>query len=233
MTTQTIPQPHAPLRPGDMVAGRFLVERVLGEGGQGQVVHAINQLTHGEFALKVMSAEAFADPKQRARVFTEAKAAQIVASDVFVKIFDMLEHNGLPVLVCEYVPGLTLTKEIELRGAMTTQRAARILREIALGIDQAHRRGFVHRDLKPDNVMLRADDRPKVLDFGIVKNLNETNGLRTQEGLAFGTPAFMSPQQARGEQLDGRSDIYSLGGVLFFMVTGRMPFQSRSRDDHR
>jgi len=232
MTTHSIPNAHAPLRPGDIVAGRFLVERILGEGGQGQVVHAVNQLTSGEFALKVMSAEAFADPKQRSRVFTEAKAAQIVANEVFVKIFDMVEHNGVPVLVCEYVAGLTLTKEIELRGPMTTQRAARVLREVALGVDQAHRRGFVHRDLKPDNIMLKADDRPKVLDFGIVKNLNDTGGLRTQEGLAFGTPAFMSPQQARGEQLDGRSDIYSLGAVLFYMVTGRMPFEKATAMDY-
>jgi len=231
MTTQSIPEWTGRLLQGDLVAGRFLVSTILGEGGQGQVVLAVNQRTQMEFALKVMSAAAHADPKQLARIFTEASASKLVDSDVFVKIYDMIEHNGLPVLVSEYVPGLTLTKDIELRGPMTVSRAAKIARQVALGLNQAQRKGFIHRDIKPDNIMVTSEDRAKVLDFGIAKNLNDSTGLKTQEGLAFGTPAFMSPQQARGEQLDGRTDLYSLGGVLFCMVTGRMPFMGKTAMD--
>jgi serine/threonine protein kinase len=212
--------------------GQFKITALLGEGGMGCVYLAEHALIGRKSAVKVLG-EAVADNEEAAaRFFNEARAVAALRHPNIVDVTDFGSFEGQPYIVMEYLEGETLQARLERDRAMNDAAAARIALQVAAAAGAAHAQGLVHRDLKPANIFLRqhADypDFVKVLDFGIAKMLGadaESNSYQTQAGAMLGTPAYMSPEQCLGEAtLDHRSDIYSLGVVLYSMITGRLPF---------
>jgi serine/threonine-protein kinase len=214
--------------------GNYVVTRKLGEGGMGAVYVAEHPKLGRHVAIKVLLPDLSQRQDVVARFFQEARAASEIKNE---HIIDVLDFGQLPdgpfYLVMELVDGAQL-KDVLARGALPIPRALRIALGIGRALAAAHRRAIVHRDLKPDNVMLL--DRPdhelgpdfvKVLDFGIAKLLSNdqvVKDVKTKTGALIGTPAYMSPEQARGTRVDHRSDIYSLGVILYQMVSGQLPF---------
>jgi serine/threonine protein kinase len=188
-------------------------------------------------ALKILPPGVAANPELRRRFLQEAKAASALNHPHIVTLYDVGRENGVDFLVMEYVPGNTLDKLIP-RGGLALTTALRYAIEIADAFAKAHAAGIVHRDLKPGNVMVTDDSAVKVLDFGIAKltktlesGAPATTAATTTatEGLILGTAAYMSPEQVEGKKVDGRSDIFSFGALLYEMVTGRRAFQGDSK----
>lgn len=218
---------------GRMLDGKYLIEAQLGEGGMGRVYRARHEMLDRTVAVKVLNEEMRADSRTAERFRREAQAAARLEHPNAVTIHDFgVTDEGNAYLVMELLKGSSL-REILLRsGRLTLDRTAEVIEQVGSAIDRAHQAGIVHRDLKPDNIMVeaRADGTysAKVLDFGIakLKDRAETASNLTATGTVLGTVAYMSPEQCRGTEIDGRSDIYSLGVVLYEMVTGRVPFSS-------
>ncbi len=220
--------------------GSFKALARLGEGSMGEVYLAEHQRIARRAAIKVLSPERTRDADAVRRLFVEARAASMIRHPGIVEIYDCDVHrNGRAYIVMEYLEGETLAKRLERAGAFTWPVACRIARRVSDAIGAAHRAGIVHRDVKPDNVLLLSDaDWPtasdvKVLDFGLAKLLagNFVGVAGTVEGSLVGSPTYMSPEQCRGEPADHRCDIYALGCVLFELVAGRPPFiDTRVRD---
>jgi len=205
----------------------------LGEGGTGRVFRAEHTPIGRTVAIKVLNAEAAGDPDVLARFFMEARIVNEIHHPNIVEVTDFGTSTGRPFIVMEYLQGQTLTMRLEQDGALPEPTAIRIAQQIASALRAVHERGFVHRDLKADNIFLSNHlgypDFVKVLDFGIAKFLGRDGSQRhhTQTGTVMGTPAYMSPEQCLGDvALDLRTDVYSLGVVLFQMVTGLLPFQA-------
>jgi tRNA A-37 threonylcarbamoyl transferase component Bud32 len=227
------PAPEQEDRVGQTL-GHFEIARRLGAGGMGVVYAARDRKLHRKVALKVMSAALFADEERRRRFLREARSAASVAHPNIVTVFDVGEDGGAPFIAMEYVEGQSLRTILSERGGhVEIGEALRIGREIARGLGKAHAAGVVHRDIKPENVMVDADGAVKVLDFGIAKVLSAdgaeasghgTTSLATLEGHIVGTPSYMSPEQAEGRPIDARTDIFSLGIVLYEMISGVRPF---------
>jgi serine/threonine protein kinase len=179
-------------------------------------------------ALKVMLPEYSSNRPVRERFLREARAAAQVRSDHVVTIFDVGEEQGIPYIAMEYLQGCTLAHYLDTRGELTVGQAIRIGGESALGLAAAHAKGLVHRDIKPTNLWLEAPrGRVKLLDFGLARQ-EKAGAEITQTGFVVGTPSFMSPEQARAQRVDVRSDLFSLGSVLYRMCSGRLPFQGDS-----
>ena len=213
---------------GTVVDGRFHVLSVLGQGGMGAVYRAVQTSVEREVALKVISGEV--TDQAVARFMREARTTSALSSVNTVTLLDFgTTPDGLLYLAMELLEGMGLDALLRAHGRLPWRRALRIAGQVALSLEEAHARGIVHRDLKPSNVFLvRMGDDPdfvKVLDFGIAKleGLNATTDL-TASGNVLGTPTYMSPEQARAEPVDGRSDLYSLGVILYQMLAGRPPF---------
>jgi len=216
---------------GQTVDGRYVIEAVLGEGGMGRVYRARHQVLGRPFALKVLRRDLVRDPQLAERFLHEARAVAAVVHPNVVKITDYgVLSSEQPYFVMPLLTGMPLGRLIHERGHLTTLEARLFAREIARGLGAAHRASVIHRDLKPDNVFLTHLDQPQprvvLLDFGLAKLLG---GRRlTQEGVVFGTPQYMSPEQISGEPIDHRVDVYALGIVLFEMLQGRPPFEADS-----
>ena len=211
--------------------GKYALLREIGAGASGKVYEA-EHLVVGKFvAIKVMNRELFADPAHRDQFVSEARAAARIAHVNVVDIHDLgLTPDGVPYLVMELLRGETLEDIIETRGALPPQYACELMLQVLAALSAAHTQGFLHCDLKPANVMIThpRPDRPhvKVLDFGIARRMFEADGsLPRGDG---GTPMFMSPEQARGEAVDARSDIYSASAMLYAMLAGQDPFGGNS-----
>jgi len=216
-----------PLRPGTKV-GVYRVERVLGEGAMGWVYAATHESLGREVAIKALKPKAKADPSMVERFLAEARAVNIIRHENIVECTDTLSEAGDAFVVMELLDGVTL-REATARGALPPGRAVRIAIQIARAIGAAHDKDIVHRDLKPENVFLihRGDnpDYVKVLDFGIARLRPELGYVTaTQTGALLGTPAYMSPEQVRGERATAASDIYALGIILFELIAGQLPF---------
>ncbi len=216
---------------GQLLAGRYRVIRKLGEGAMGQVYLAEHLRMGRTCAIKVMSSALLANAAAIARFDREASNASRISHPGVVSVYDFGEANdGIVFLAMEYVDGVPLTKLLEEQRALPVDRALRIARQIAGALSAAHELGIVHRDLKPDNIMIGRNrdgtDCVKVVDFGISKGVQGPSQTLTMTGLIIGTPAYMSPEQLAGDAVDGRSDIYSLGLVLFHMLAGALPFAS-------
>ena len=226
----------APGLEGTIVADRYRIERLLGEGGMGAVYRAEHTLMHKFYALKLLHAEMTSNPEVVARFEREAVAAGHIAHPNVAAATDFGRlDDGSFYLVLEYVEGRSLRVALAADGAFPAERCMRVARQIASALGAAHGLGIVHRDLKPDNVMLvERDDDPdfvKVLDFGIAKvtigDLKDQPAL-TRVGAVFGTPDYMSPEQALGQNVDHRSDLYALGILMYEMLRGTPPFEAES-----
>jgi eukaryotic-like serine/threonine-protein kinase len=216
---------------GDVLDKRYRVESVIGEGAMGIVYRCHHELLHRPVALKVLRPEFARERDMVERFLNEARAASAGGSPHVVQTFDIgALPNGSVYFVMEYLEGQTLGDLIERAAPLPVEDALGIARQIALGLGAAHAAGVVHRDLKPDNVLLIASQpntlpHVKILDFGIAK-VARSNAQLTHAGTVFGTPRYMAPEQAQGLDIDGRADLYSLGIVLFEMLSKTVPFAS-------
>ncbi len=214
-----------PRQEGDIgTLGSYRVLELLGHGGMGIVLRGRDDVLDRVVALKVLR-PALAQGRDRIRFVREARAAAQVRHDHVVEVHAVVNPpDGLPYIVMEYLAGPTLAEAIRRAGRLGPREAASVAQQVAEGLAAAHAAGLVHRDIKPSNVMLDpAKGRTKITDFGLARQAGESSDV-TQEGSAVGTPAYMSPEQARGEAVDARSDIYSLGATLYEALTGEPPF---------
>jgi serine/threonine protein kinase len=194
----------------------------------GAVFLALDTRLDRNLALKVMLPEFAADAESRERFLREAKAAAKIGHDNVVTVFEADERDGVPYIAMQLLQGYPLDAFVQNKGRLSLRHAARIAREAALGLAAAHKLGIVHRDIKPANLWLEAPNgRVKLLDFGLARPDNLDTEL-TKSGVLIGTPAFMSPEQALGERVDHRTDLFSLGAVLYWLCTGQLPFQGVS-----
>ena len=220
----------------------YEVEEALGKGGMGEVYRARDTKLERSVAIKVLKQELTRDPDRRRRFLQEARAASAVTHPAIAQVYDIDEVDGVIFIAMEFVEGQTIRqlitqRELDLLGAVE------VLLQVSEGLARAHAAGIVHRDIKSDNIMVTPDGHAKILDFGLAKLLDpaqptgentsqvQTIAAQTQIGTVLGTIAYMSPEQARGLPVDQRSDIFSLGIVLYEMATGELPFQGASALD--
>jgi len=219
------------LEPGTTL-GNYRVIGPLGRGGMGGV-WTVEDASGQRYALKSPAMDMTADPALLKRFAREANALRMIEHPNLVAAIDVFVESGCLYLVMELVPGRTLGK-VNAEGAMQPRRALVITRQLLEGLGHAHGQGLVHRDLKPDNVMLvdmGGWERAKIVDWGLVKLIGDAEaamggGKLTRTGYVSGTPTYMAPEQALGRAVDGRADLYALGVMLFEMLTGRLPFES-------
>jgi serine/threonine-protein kinase len=222
---------------GALVASRYRLDRLLGEGGMGQVWAATHVVTQRAVALKLLRWSLARDERYRRRFVREARAASRVSHPNVIEIHDILENPGeTPTLVMDLLEGESLRDRLRKQGTLSLEETARILRPALAAVATAHQRGVVHRDLKPENIFIARvpeGTRVVVLDFGIAK-LTALEGVPAQtatlttDGSMLGTPYYMSPEQVYGEDVDHRTDVWSLGVILYECLTGRRPTEAES-----
>ena len=218
---------------GQLISGKYKVESLIGQGGFGAVFRAINQNMRQEMVIKVLRPEYAKDPIQVQRFFNEGRMAAQLKETHTVKVFDFGQtDSGQLYLAMEYLRGHELARVLREQKTLEPMRAVRIAIAVLRSLAEAHDLGMVHRDLKPENVFLcqlrGEDDFVKLIDFGIAKTFEGQDQDLTKTGFAVGTPKYMSPEQGRAEPLDGRSDLYSLGIILYQCLTGDVPFRAPS-----
>src|SRR5829696_961564 len=211
---------------GTVLSGRYRLESKLGSGGMSTVYLARDETLERWVAAKVLHREISDQPDQIERFRREARAVAQVSHPNVVAVIDAGEDGGRPYIVFEYCEGETLKERIDRMGRLPLDEAAAYAIEVGRGPAAAHSHRLIHRHVKPQNVLFDADGRAKVTDFGIAREL-ESDGL-TKTGRVLGTTDYVSPEQAMGHGVDARSDIYSLGVVLYEMLTGAPPFAAET-----
>ncbi len=211
------------IRAGTRVAGRFVIERPLGAGGMGAVYLARDEQLGESVALKVIAGMALLDPGSAERLRREASMARRISHPNVVRMHDLGEEHGLLFVSMEYVAGESLAARIQRLGTLTPAQLRPIAVQLCEGLSAAHSVGIVHRDLKPANVLIDAQDRVKLIDFGIARGDLQIG--MTATNMIVGTPEYMAPEQVRGGAVDARTDVYALGAVLYHALTGRPPFR--------
>ena len=217
--------------------GPYVLGPLIGEGGMGEVYRARDARLDREVAIKILPSDLVHDPERLRRSQREARVLASLSHPNIAALFGLEQGGGLTGLVLELVPGVTLQQHIAARGPLALDEALAIGRQIAGALEAAHQHGIVHRDLKPANITITPDGLVKVLDFGLarieatVPDGPEMAVLNTGKGTILGTPAYMSPEQARGQPADRRTDVWAFGAVLFEMLTGQRVFQGESVAD--
>ncbi|HTR79024.1 MAG TPA: serine/threonine-protein kinase, partial [Gemmatimonadaceae bacterium] len=205
------------------LAGRYSIDREIGRGGMGVVYLAKEVHLDRPVAIKLLPPEKAGDAALRERFLREARMAAKLSHPNIVPIHSVEEGAEFVFYVMAYVEGVTLTDRVRARGPLSGSDGTRVLREVAWALAYAHEHGLVHRDVKPDNILLETDSgRVLVVDFGIAAARGDARGAVT------GTPEFMSPEQALGKEVDARSDLYSLGVTAFYAFSARLPFEGRT-----
>ena len=205
--------------------GGYEVQEIIGRGGMGVVFKALDPVLNRSVAIKVMAAAAASGPVARRRFIREAQAAAAVCHEHIVTVHGVHEARGLPYLVMQFVAGESLQDKLDRMGPLEVTEIVRIAQQTAAGLAAAHAQGLIHRDIKPANLLLEeGQDRVRITDFGLARTTQDV-GL-TQAGVVTGTPEYMAPEQARGDPVDHRADLFSLGCVLYAMCTGRPPFRA-------
>jgi serine/threonine-protein kinase len=205
--------------------GPYEVHEVIGQGGMGVVLKAFEPALHRLVAIKVMSSAVAGSATARRRFTREAQAAAAVCHENIVAVHAVHEIDGLPYLVMQYIDGESVQQRIERSGPLELMEIVRIGLQTAAGLAAAHAQGLIHRDIKPANLLLENGlARVKITDFGLARTADDVQ--LTQQGVVAGTPEYMAPEQARGESIDHRADLFSLGSVLYAMSTGEPPFQA-------
>jgi len=224
--TETLVAPSKNLDAGSVFAGRYLILEELGKGGMGSVYKAFDKEVGEKIALKTIKPEIAADEKVIQRFRNELKIARKISHKNVCRMFDLGREDDTYYIAMEYVSGEDLKSSVRRMGPLSTGKVLGFATEICEGLAEAHRLGIVHRDLKPQNIMIDRDGIAQIMDFGIARS-RELKGM-TENGSTIGTPEYMSPEQVEGEDIDQRSDIYSMGVILYEMVTGRTPFEGKT-----
>src|SRR6476619_4474901 len=206
---------------GELIAGRYELEERVGSGGMSNVCRAHDRLLERTVALKILHEQFTRDEDYVERFRREARAVAQLAHPNIVTVIDRGEQDGRQFLVFEYIHGQNL-KELSAGGPLDVREAIGLALQVARALSFAHERGLVHRDVKPQNVLLSEDGQAKVTDFGIARSL-DVHGV-TQTGTVLGTSDYIAPEQARGQKVDPKTDIYSLGAVLYELLTGEVPY---------
>jgi serine/threonine-protein kinase len=220
---------------GDLISGKYRLQRLLGAGSMGSVWAARNELTNRDFAVKFLLPELSRNEEALNRFFLEARACGQIRNPAIVDVYDMGKaDDGSPYLVMELLEGEGFDARIARQGRMRAVDVCRYIVQVARGLEEAHARGLIHRDLKPGNIFFALDKNgevhPKVLDFGISKETSDHfDKIKTGTGAVLGSPAYMSPEQARGElDVDARTDIWALGVIMYEALSGELPFDANN-----
>ena len=220
--TETLQTPIKELTTGSIFAQRYEVIEELGKGGMGKVYKVFDKKIKEKVALKLLKPEIAADEETIERFSNELRYARKIAHRNVCRMYDLGEEQGTHYITMEYVPGEDLKSSIIRMGPLSAGKAISIAKQVCEGLAEAHRQGVVHRDLKPQNIMIDKEGNAKIMDFGIARSLR-AKGL-TGTGVMIGTPEYMSPEQVDGKEADQRADIYALGVILYEMLTGHVPF---------
>src|SRR4051812_49017132 len=208
---------------GEVLSDRYELEELVGTGGMSSVFRAHDRLLDRKVALKVLHEQYTGDEEYIERFRREARSVAALSHPNIVTVIDRGDHEGRQFIVFEYIEGENLKRLIERRGPAPVATALELAMQIARGLSFAHQQGLVHRDVKPQNVLLNGDGQAKVTDFGIARSLDVQHGM-TQTGTVLGTSDYIAPEQAQGQRVDEHSDVYSLGVVLYELLTSEVPF---------
>lgn len=216
------------LEPGDELGHRYRVEQLLGQGGMGRVYKAYDKELERMIALKVLQPELVSDPNALQRFKQELLLASRISHKNILRIHDLGEADGVKFISMAFVEGEDLHHLLRTHGRLPVERASRIAEQLCEALDAAHSEGVVHRDLKPQNVLMGKNDQVYVVDFGLAKSLEASSAGMTRTGQYLGTPRYMAPEQVEAKPVDSRTDLYALGLILFEMLTGEEPFKGDS-----
>jgi serine/threonine protein kinase len=224
--TETVVTPKKSLTIGSTFAGRYQIIEELGKGGMGSVYKVLDKELREKVALKLLKPEIASDDQVIERFRNELKFARKITHKYVCRMFHLGKYKDTPYITMEYVSGEDLKSTLRRVGHLSTGKSVNIAKQVIEGLTEAHKLGVVHRDLKPQNIMIDKKGHSHIMDFGIARSL-KTKGVTTT-GMMIGTPDYMSPEQVDGLEVDPRSDIYAMGVILYEMLTGDVPFEGKT-----